>query len=129
MIQPEVYGGFGGALTYSSQNANFYTSVLGLRGKYTFLTDWGSIAPRFRVEYNHDFASPSTIFLQYSDLVGPIYSLTLSPASRDRATVGVGTDLMIRDRHRLAFDYQYDMDFLGADWHRFKLRWETRFQP
>jgi len=122
-------GGFGGALTYSSQNANFYTSVLGLRGKYTFLTDWGSIAPRFRVEYNHDFASPSTIFLQYADLVGPIYSLTLSPASRDRATVGVGTDLMIRDRHRLAFDYQYDMDFLGADWHRFKLRWETRFQP
>lgn len=120
-------GGFGGALAYSAQNANFYTSVLGLRGKYTFLTDWGSVAPRFRVEYNHDFASPTTIFLQYADLVGPIYSLTTSPAGRDRATVGVGTDLTIRDQHRLAFDYQYDMDFLGADWHRFKLRWESRF--
>lgn len=122
-------GGFGGALAYSAQTANFYTSVLGLRGKYTFLTDWGSIAPRFRVEYNHDFAGTSTVFLQYGDLIGPIYSLTTSPASRDRATIGVGTDLMIRDQHRLAFDYQYDVDFLGADWHRFKLRWETRFLP
>ena len=122
-------GGFGSALAYSAQTANFYTSVLGLRGKYTFLTDWGSIAPRFRLEYNHDFAGTSTIFLQYADLIGPIYSLTTSPASRDRATVGVGADLMIGDQHRLAFDYQYDMDFLGADWHRFKVRWETRFQP
>ncbi len=122
-------GGLGGALAYSSQSVNFYTAVLGLRGKYTFLTDWGSVAPRFRVEYNHDFAGTSTIFLQYADLLGPIYSLTTSPASRDRATFGAGTDLMIRDQHRLAFDYQYDVDFLGADWHRFKLRWETRFQP
>jgi uncharacterized repeat protein (TIGR01451 family) len=122
-------GGLGGALTYSSQSVNFYTAVLGLRGKYTFLTDWGSVAPRFRVEYNHDFAGTSTIFLQYADLLGPIYSLTTSPASRDRATFGAGTDLMIRDQHRLALDYQYDVDFLGADWHRFKLRWETRFQP
>jgi outer membrane autotransporter protein len=120
-------GGLGGSLTYSSQTANFYTAVLGLRGKYTFLTDWGSIAPRFRVEYNHDFAGTSTIFLQYADLIGPIYSLTTSPASRDRATFGVGTDLMIRDQHRLALDYQYDVDFLGADWHRFKVRWESRF--
>jgi len=122
-------GGLGGALAYSSQSVNFYTAVLGLRGKYTFLTDWGSVAPRFRVEYNHDFAGTSTIFLQYADLLGPIYSLTTSPASRDRATFGAGTDLMIRDQHRLALDYQYDVDFLGADWHRFKLRWETRFQP
>ena len=122
-------GGLGGALTYSSQSVNFYTAVLGLRGKYTFVTDWGSVAPRFRVEYNHDFAGTSTIFLQYADLLGPIYSLTTSPASRDRATFGAGTDLMIRDQHRLALDYQYDVDFLGADWHRFKLRWETRFQP
>jgi uncharacterized repeat protein (TIGR01451 family) len=122
-------GGLGGALTYSAQTANFYTSVLGLRGKYTFRTDWGSITPRFRVEYNHDFAGASTIFLQYADLIGPIYSLTTSPAGRDRATFGAGTDLMIGDTHRFAFDYQYDVDFLGADWHRFKLRWETRFQP
>lgn len=122
-------GGFGGALAYSAQSAEFYTAVLGLRGKYTFRTDWGSIAPRFRVEYNHDFSGASTIFLQYADLIGPTYSLTLTPANRDRATFGVGTDLTIRDAHRLSADYQYDADFLGIAWHRFKLRWETRFQP
>lgn len=120
-------GGLGGALTYSSQQAEFYTAVLGLRGKYTILTDWGAVAPRFRVEYHHDFSGTSTIFLQYADLLSPVYSLTTSPAGRDRASVGAGTDLMIGDRHRLSADYQYDVDFLGADWHRFKLRWESRF--
>ena len=77
-------GGLGGALTYSAQSAEFYTATLGLRGKYTFLTDWGSIAPRFRVEYNHDFAGSSAISLQYADLLSPVYSLTTTPASRDR---------------------------------------------
>jgi outer membrane autotransporter protein len=120
-------GGLGGALTYGTQSLDLYTAVLGLRGKYTFLTDWGSVVPRFRVEYNHDFAGSSTVLLQYADLVGPIYSLTTSPLSRDRATFGAGTDLVIGNRHRLAFDYQYDVDLLGADWHRFKVRWESRF--
>jgi uncharacterized repeat protein (TIGR01451 family) len=120
-------GGLGGALAYASQSAEFYTAVLGFRGKYTFLTDWGSIAPRFRVEYNRDFSSTSTILLQYADLLGPIYSLTTAPANRDRMTFGVGTDLMIRDTHRLGADYQYDADFLGIAWHRFRVRWESRF--
>jgi hypothetical protein len=33
-------GGLGGALAYSSQTAEFYTAVLGLRGKYTIPTEW-----------------------------------------------------------------------------------------
>ena len=41
-----------------------------LRGKYTIPTEWGAVAPRFRVEYHHDFAGTSTIFLQYADLFG-----------------------------------------------------------
>jgi uncharacterized repeat protein (TIGR01451 family) len=120
-------GGLGGALNYSSQSAEFVTSVLGLRGKYTFLTSWGSIAPRFRVEYNHDLSSASTILLQYADLVGPVYSLTIASPARDRMTFGVGADVTIHDVNRLAFDYQYGSDFLGIAWHRLKLRWESRF--
>jgi hypothetical protein len=46
--------------------------VLGLRGKYTIPTEWGAVAPRFRVEYHHDFAGTSTIFLQYADLLSPV---------------------------------------------------------
>jgi large repetitive protein len=120
-------GGLGGALAYSSQSANFYTSVLGLRGKYTFLTDWRAISPRLRVEYNHDFAGASTIYLQYTDLIGPTYSLTTTPVGRDRATVGAGSDLVVGNAHRIGFDYQYDADFLGAAWHRYKVKWESRF--
>lgn len=120
-------GGLGGALAFSSQSAEFYTAVLGLRAKYTIPTEWGAVAPRVRVEYHHDFSGTSTIFLQYADGLSPVYSLTTTPAGRDRASVGAGTDLMIGDRHRLSADYQYDVDFLGADWHRFKLRWESRF--
>jgi outer membrane autotransporter protein len=120
-------GGLGGALNYSGQSAEFFTAVLGLRGKYTFLTAWGAITPRFRVEYNHDMSSASTILLRYADLLGPTYSLTIAPAARDRMTFGVGTDVTVRDVHRLAIDYVYDADFLGIAWHRFKLRWESRF--
>ena len=34
---------------------------------------------------------------------------------------------MIRDAHKLAFDYQYDVDFLGAAWHRMRVRWQSQF--
>lgn len=120
-------GGFGGALTYSQQTAEFYTAVLGLRGKHTFLTDWGSIAPRFRVEYHHDFSGESTVLLQYADLLSPVYTLTTNPIARDRASFGVGTDLVFLDIHRLAFDYSHDTDFRTTSWHRFRVRWDARF--
>jgi uncharacterized repeat protein (TIGR01451 family) len=120
-------GGLGGALTYSAQSAEFYTAVLGLRGRYTFLTEWGTFAPRFRVEYNHDFNGSSGIFLQYSDLLSPVYSLTTAPVERDRISFGVGADTLVSARHRISADYQYDVDFLGSSWHRYKLRWESKF--
>ena len=76
-------GGLGGALAYSSQSVNFYTAVLGLRGKYTFLTDWGSVAPRFRVEYNHDFAASARSSCNMPTCSG---RSTASPPRRRAAT-------------------------------------------
>jgi uncharacterized repeat protein (TIGR01451 family) len=116
-----------GALIYSEQTATFMTSVLGLRGRYTFPTNWGSISPRFRVEYNHDFRGNGAASLRYADLLGPTYVLTTEPAERDRMTLGLGTDLQIGDTLKLAADYQYDVDFLGAPWHRYRLRLDTRW--
>jgi len=120
-------GGVAGALTYSAQSAEFYTAVLGLRGRYAFLTDWGTLSPRFRVEYNHDFSGASGIFLQYSDLLSPVYSLSTVASNRDRMSFGLGADALVSARHRIAADYQYDVDFLGASWHRYKLRWDSKF--
>ncbi|MEA2994312.1 MAG: hypothetical protein QOD40_3232 [Alphaproteobacteria bacterium] len=121
-------GGFGGALNYSSQSANFLTSVVGLRGKYLFLTSWGAFAPRFRLEYNHDFQGSSDIALHYADsLSGPTFNLTTTPMQRDHVTVGLGTDFIFTERLKLSADYQRDIDALGAGWHRFKLRLDGRY--
>jgi outer membrane autotransporter protein len=116
-----------GALIYSEQTATFMTSVLGLRGKYTFPTNWGSISPRFRIEYNHDFRGNGAASLRYADLLGPTYVLTTEPAERDRMTLGLGTDFLVGNTLKLAADYQYDVDFLGAPWHRYRLRLDSRW--
>ncbi len=42
-------------------------------------------------------------------------------------TVGLGTDFLVGNTLKLAADYQHDVDFVGASWHRFKLRLESRF--
>jgi outer membrane autotransporter protein len=121
-------GGAGGALTYSAQTANIVTSVLGLRGKYTWLTTWGAIVPRARVEYNHDFSGSSAITLNYADPpLGQTFALTTAPLQRDRITLGLGTDFLIGDTLRLAADYREEVDFLGAQWHLIKLRLDARF--
>jgi uncharacterized repeat protein (TIGR01451 family) len=121
-------GGLGGALNYSSQSANFVTSVLGLRGKYLFLTDSGAIAPRFRVEYNHDFHGTSDIALRYADsLSGPSFNLSTAPQQRDRMTFGLGSDFIFSQQLKLGAEYQHDIDTLGAQWHRFKLRLDGRY--
>ncbi len=121
-------GGLGGALTYSAQSANLLTSVLGLRGKYTWVTTWGAIAPRFRVEYNHDFNGTSDITLNYADTpFGQTFALTTTPAQRDRITLGLGTDFLFGDTLRLAADYRHETDFIGTQWHLFKLRLDARF--
>jgi uncharacterized repeat protein (TIGR01451 family) len=121
-------GGLGGALNYSSQTANFITSVLGLRGKYLFLTNWGAFAPRFRAEYHHDFGGTSDITLRYADsLTGPTFNLTTAPQQRDHMTLGLGADFIFSQQVKLGADYQRDIDTLGAQWHRFKLRLDGRY--
>ncbi len=42
-------------------------------------------------------------------------------------TFGLGADVLVGNGIKLAGDYQYDTDFLGAPWHRYKLRLESRF--
>jgi outer membrane autotransporter protein len=121
-------GGMGEALTYSSHSANIITSVAGLRGKYTWPTPWGAIAPRFRVEYNHDYSGSSNITLNYADTpIGQNFVLTTSPAQRDRLTFGLGADVLVGDVWRLAGDYRREMDFLGTEWNLFKLRVDAKF--
>jgi outer membrane autotransporter protein len=102
--------------------------VLGVRAKYTWLTTWGAIVPRLRVEYNHDFNGSSAITLNYADTpFGQTFGLTTTPAQRDRVTLGLGTDFLLGDGLRLAADYRDEVDFLGAQWHLFKLRLDARF--
>jgi outer membrane autotransporter protein len=121
-------GGLGGALNFSDQSANFVTSVLGFRGRYTMLTPWGALTPRFRVEYNHDFNNASSVSLRYADFItGPVFGLSVAPAERDRVTLGLGSDFAFSEALRLGADYQYNSDFLGAAWHTFKLKLQSRF--
>ena len=101
--------------------------MLGLRAKYTWLTTWGAVVPRVRVEYNHDFSGSSGIALNYADTPFQTFALTTAPTQRDRFTLGLGTDVLLGNTVRIAADYRNEVDFLGAQWHLIKLRLEAKY--
>jgi outer membrane autotransporter protein len=120
--------GGSGALSFSDQQARFLTGVLGLRGKTTFLTDWGVLSPRLRIEYLHDALGTSAVSLRYADtLTGPTYGFTTTPTERDRISVGLGAELGLSEMLRFGADYQYDTDFVGAQMHTLRLKLQSRF--
>jgi outer membrane autotransporter protein len=112
-----------GSLTYSQQDASTITGVLGLRGKYDLLMDWGVVSPRFRVEYNRAFQNGGLLALNYADWIGgPTYFMPGWDASRDFVTLGLGTDIRIPNNTFVNFDYQTTLNAFDTHSHLFKLK-------
>ncbi|MFT4254491.1 MAG: putative Ig domain-containing protein, partial [Caulobacter sp.] len=87
-------GGGPYGLTYHEQTVRSLTGTLGLRGEFTRKTAAGLLAPRFRVEYSHDFEKAADAMLSYTDWVGgPTYRLAVDPIDRDQLRLELGADL------------------------------------
>lgn len=94
------------ALTYQSQIVRTLTGTLGLRGDYKYDLSFGQVAPRFRLEYAHDFESPGDARLNYADwLDGPTYRLKDDRADRSQARLELGVDILTKDGLRIGVDF------------------------
>ncbi|AYV46331.1 hypothetical protein CFHF_15635 [Caulobacter flavus] len=99
-------GGGPYGLTYHAQTVKSLTGTLGLRGEFLRKTAAGLLAPRFRVEYSHDFEKTGDALLNYTDWVGgPTYRLTVDPIDRDQLRLELGADLTIKNGIRLGLDF------------------------
>ncbi|KSB89962.1 hypothetical protein AS593_00360 [Caulobacter vibrioides] len=99
-------GGGPYGLTYHAQTVQSLTGTLGLRGEFLRKTAAGLLAPRFRVEYSHDFEKANDALLSYTDWVGgPTYRLTVDPIDRDQLRLELGADLTIKNGIRFGLDF------------------------
>jgi uncharacterized protein with beta-barrel porin domain len=117
-----------GSLLFERQNVSTVTGVLGLRGKYDFVFDWGQISPRFRLEYNHAISDGGTAALSYADWIGgPTYFVPAYESSSSFAVVGLGTDIKFANDLFVNFDYQTTVNAFDTHSHLFQFRGGKRF--
>ena len=55
-------------LAYGVQTVETLSGILGLRFGYSMPMDWGTLKPRGRLEYTHDFAGSNRLGIGYADL-------------------------------------------------------------
>jgi len=99
------------AIRYGEQDIDTVTGLIGLRLGYKIPTEWGSVMPKLRVEYGHDFADGSNLALSYANIAGsPSYSLTTAETARDYATIKFGTDIQVGTGWTFGADYGFSVD-------------------
>ena len=117
-----------GSLAFEQQDVSTITGVLGLRGKYDFLFDWGQVSPRFRVEYNHAFSDGGLAALSYADWIGgPTYFVPAYESSSSFAVVGLGTDFKFANEMFVNLDYQTTINAFDTRSHLIQFRGGKRF--
>jgi uncharacterized protein with beta-barrel porin domain len=95
------------ALTYAGQRTPSAQFALGLRVESAHQTNFGYIAPRARVEFQHDFKGGQPASISYADQVGGTsYVMPATATNRNSLVLGVGSDFVLRRGLTLAFDYQ-----------------------
>lgn len=115
-------------LTYGQQSIDALSSMLGLRFAYSIPTTRGTLTPRGRVEYTHDFEGSSRARLGYGDLGTLPYILNIQGLSRDHLALGLGLDARIGEDWDIGFDYSTTFATNGnSQDHRFTARLAIRF--
>ncbi|WP_332676496.1 putative Ig domain-containing protein [Brevundimonas sp.] len=115
------------ALAYESQTARTLTGTFGLRSAWSFLTSFGEVVPRFRLEYSHDFQGSDRANLFYVDWVdGPVYGVDVDPMDQNRVLGGVGLDVLTLAGSRFSFEYEVSVGN-GSEQHQVRLLIQSRF--
>ncbi|WP_280822736.1 putative Ig domain-containing protein [Pseudaminobacter soli (ex Li et al. 2025)] len=114
-------------LHYGSQSIDTFTGFLGLRLAYKIDTGWGSLEPRARVEYGHDFAGNSAATLGYADIPATSYELKALGTGNDFATFSLGTDIKVGQDLTVGTEYGTSVGQNGTQPHQIRLRISERF--
>ncbi len=95
------------ALAYDELTVRTNTLSLGFRTSYENEVSWGSFAPQFRLEYQHDFQGDTTASMQYA-LVGSgtIYEGVFSGYDRNRWVYGIGANMGFDNGWKFMFEFQ-----------------------
>jgi outer membrane autotransporter protein len=95
------------SLAYDELTVRTNTLSLGFRTSYENEVSWGSFAPQFRLEYQHDFQGDTTASMQYA-LVGSgtIYEGVFSGYDRNRWVYGIGANMGFDNGWKFMFEFQ-----------------------
>lgn len=93
-------------LTYGAQTVDMLSATLGLRGEYAIPLKWGTLKPRGRLEYTHDFSAAGKAKMGYSDMGGVLpYAIDTKANSRSSLHIEAGLDAKLKGGWKLGLDY------------------------
>lgn len=93
-------------LRYGKTDIEMYAGSLGLKGRYSFLTSWGSITPSAGVEYTYNLKDTTKMALGYADTGIMPYSLTATSVGQNTFTATAGVEARIRDNLGVGLNYR-----------------------
>lgn len=99
-------GGGAGALIFFEQTVPMFQGAVGLRAESQHDTRFGSVRPRARIEFNHEFEDPRAASVAYADLFGTRYTITPAGSKRNALLLGIGGDFHLGGGLRFGVDYQ-----------------------
>ncbi len=92
-------------LRFAKRSVTSLSGVLGGRAEFLQKTIFGSVTPRLRIEWRHEFADSDPQWLDYADIPGaPLYRIDSQRWRRDRVELGLGSALDLG--HHWAIDFE-----------------------
>jgi uncharacterized protein YhjY with autotransporter beta-barrel domain len=95
------------ALSYANQSVTTFSTVLGLRAAYSYPLDFGTLTPRGRIEFAHDFENAGNASLGFANIssAGTFQALVDPMSSANRVDLSIGGDLRMFSGLAFTLDY------------------------
>ncbi|RWP90297.1 MAG: autotransporter domain-containing protein [Mesorhizobium sp.] len=100
------------SLAYGRQQVDSFGGSLGFAASTDLALEVGTLTPRLRLEYMHEFEGDSSVDIRYADLPeGLIYNVQTQAFAQNQVTLGLGADLHLNNGMRLGLDYTGNFGF------------------
>ncbi|MGB7650053.1 MAG: autotransporter domain-containing protein [Gallionella sp.] len=98
-------------LTYFKQTNPTLQGALGVRLEAQHDTSFGSVSPRLRSEYRHNFQGNRVSSIAYADNLNSQYSVSSGALVRNSIVLGLGNNFMLDNGVSIDLDYQHQHTF------------------
>ena len=116
------------SLTFGPQSVASLAGAFGIRGATDIPTDFGTVSPRFRLDYTHEFEGGGGVAVGYAAPPGAAYGVNTPPFARDLLSIGVGVDFRLAGAATIGLDYAGSFGLGGGgESHAFGLSVSERF--